>query len=360
MNILITNNEMDSYTGTTVYVKELAISLINKGENVQIYSRHVGEIGLEIRKKGIIITDSLKDITFAPDIIHAHHNTTTFDVLFFFRDTPVIFWIHDRLTPLDYPPLHKNIVKYVAVDYNCKERYSADCGFLPSDTEVIYNWVNLKRFALKEKYHRHPLKALVFSNYANNKNYLTNIQEACEKCGLDLEVIGQGSGNQKRDPELYLMHYDIIFAKAKAAMESMATGAGVIVCDFQGLAGFVTSDKLSHYRKFNFGMKLMDRQITKENLIKEIKKYDIDDILEVSKTVRSEIDMDHIIDKIHCLYIDCITYYKNGNRGKYTFSIKNFLTVKTKTFYISKKQYLFYNFNSLFVFLHKLKKFFGI
>ncbi|WP_378175944.1 glycosyltransferase [Aquimarina sp. SS2-1] len=356
MNILITNNEMDSYTGTTVYVKELAIALVKRGENVQIYTRYVGEIGLDIQRKGIMVTDSLREITFMPDIIHTHHNTTVFDVLFYFKNTPVIFWIHDRLTPLDFPPLHKNIIRYLSVDYNCKERYSADCGFDPSDSEVIYNWVNLERFTLRKKLNQEPKKALVFSNYANNDNHLKSIQEACEQRGLQLDVIGKGTGNQKRDPEAYLMNYDIIFAKAKAAMESLASGAGVIICDYTGLAGFVTSDKLKHYRKYNFGMKLMDRLITKEYIIEEIKKYDLDDIFKVSKTIRSEIDMEKIINQIQSLYKDCITKYEKGDRGKYKFSLKNFLIIKIKTFYISNSQYLFYNFNSLFIFLHVIKK----
>lgn len=347
---------MDGYNGTTMYVKELAISLIEKGENVQIYSRFIGQIGIELKKKGITIVNNLNDITFYPDVIHAHHNVTTLDVLSFFKNTPVLFWIHDRLSPFDYPPLHKNILKYMAVDYNCKERYTVDCGFAPSDSEVVYNWVNLKRFRLKDNIKNKPKKALVFSNYANNRNFLINIKKACIQCNLTLEVIGQESGNQKRNPEKYLGDYDIIFAKAKAAMESIATGAGVIICDFRGLAGMVTTNNVKHYRKFNFGMKLMQCSANEKEIIDEINKYNAKDIEIVSKMMRSQIDIYIVIDQLLVLYKDCISNYQKGNTGKYNFKITNFLYIKMMGKYFIITNYLKNNFYYVFLLLRGVKR----
>lgn len=356
MNILITNIQMDGYNGTTLYVKELAISLIERGENVQIYSRLIGQIGIELREQGITIVNNLTDITFYPDVIHAHHNVTTLDVLSFFKNVPVLFWIHDRLSPFDHPPFHKNIVKYMAVDYNCKERYATDCGFSQSDSDVVYNWVNLKRFALKDTIQTKPKKALIFSNYANNRNFLVPIKKACAQCNLILDVIGQESGNQKRDPEKYLEDYDIIFAKAKAAMESIATGAGVIICDFRGLAGMVTTKNLKHYRKFNFGMKLMENPANEKNIINEIQKYNAKDIQMVSQMIRSQIDIHIIVDQLLVLYKDCVSGYQKGDRGKYNFKITNFLYIKMMRWYFIVINYLRNNLYFVFVLLRGFKR----
>ena len=347
---------MDEYSGTTMYVKELALSLIERGEAVQIYTLLVGQIGNELIEKGITVVNTLKDITFYPDIIHAHHNVTTFNAVQSFKNVPVLFWIHDRLTPFDYPPLHKNIVKYMAVDYNCKERYTVDCGFTTSDSEVLYNWVNLKRFELKKDIKAKAKKALVFSNYANNHNFLVHIKDACDHCQLTLDVIGKESGNQKYDPEKYLADYDIIFAKAKAAMESITTGAGVIICDFRGLAGMVTSKNVEHYRKFNFGMKLMQNTATVENIIDEIKKYNAKDIETVSKTIRKQIDIHIVIDQLLDSYKDCISSYKNGYRSKYNLKISNFLYIKTLAVSWIIKRFLKNNFYSIFVSLRNVKR----
>lgn len=355
MNILITNRELDRYSGSTLYVKELALSLKKRGEVVQVYTFIIGKIGKELMKEGIFVTNNLKKITFYPDIIHAHHNITTIDVVSYFRNSPVVLWIHDRLNKMDHPFLHKNILKYVAVDYNCKERYEKDSNFDPSDSEVIYNWVNLERFKLKKHINKKPKKALVFSNYAKDNNHLTAIKSACEKSQISIDVIGIGSGNIKYDPENHLANYDIIFAKAKAAMESITTGAGVIVCDFTGLAGFVTSNNVAHYRKYNFGMKLMKFDITPANIINEIRKYDASDIKNVSKIIRADIDIHLVIDQLLDLYKNCIEDYKNNISGKYNLTIKNFLYVKfLKLKYLSsfhlKQEYPF-----LFMLLKRIK-----
>mgnify|MGYP000191605728 CR=1 FL=1 len=201
MNILITNIEFSDYNGTTLYVKELALSLKKKGNNVQIYSLTIGKIGEELISKGVPATNNLKEITFTPDIIHAHHNINTLDVISYFKKTPVIFWIHDRIHKYDYPLLHKNIIQYVSVDYNCKERYKKDLNFNEKDSKVIYNWVNLNRFKLKNNINSAPKKALIFSNYAKNNHHLKEIKKACHQSQKSLDVIGSKSGNTKYDPE---------------------------------------------------------------------------------------------------------------------------------------------------------------
>ena len=338
MKILITNINMCGYNGTTMYAKELAESLIKKGNEVAIYTKKIGEIGVELIKKGIEVTTRLKTITFKPDIIHAHHNVTTFDVLFFYKKVPVIFWIHDRITQYDYPPFHKNIIKYMSVDYNCKDRYKEDSGFLTTDSEVLYNWVNLERFKLKKRINKTPKKALVFSNYASTDSYLDNIRKACNACNIELSIIGAKSGNIILKPENHLSEYDLIFAKAKAAMESIATGSGVIVFDFVGLAGMVTSENYASYRRLNFGRKLMVNNASEENFINEIKKYNADDISIVSKKIRKEVDINIAINQLLDIYRKSIIDHKKGHVGKYSFRLTNFLHIKLITFYFRMLQ----------------------
>ena len=44
-------------------------------------------------------------------------------------------------------------------------------------------------------------------------------------------------------PELLLPKYEIVFAKGKAAMEAMAVGTAVILCDFSGVGPMVSSTR---------------------------------------------------------------------------------------------------------------------
>lgn len=317
MKILITNLFIAKYTGTETYVRELAIELKKKGHKVEIFTFFMGELAEELLKKGIHVTTDLKKITFIPDIIHAHHNIVTMDVLSYFKRTPAIYFIHDRTTDFDIPYLHKNILQYVAVDYNCKERYCLEHNFKDNDVEVIFNWANTERFKLRKTINETPKKGLVFSNYLNETLVYPNIKEACNELGIELEIVGYSSGNFCLKPEEILPNYDLVFGKAKAAIEAIATGAGVIVCDFRGLGGMVTSENLNFFRDFNFGMKLMKIEPTKENLIVEIEKYNPNSIRKVSDFIILESSLDKIISHLELRYSEIIKDYKNKKRGKY-------------------------------------------
>lgn len=320
MNVLITNIAISEYTGTETYVKELAIELINRGHSVEIFTYFMGELAKELIEKGINVTSNLKQLKLTPDIIHAHHNITTLTVLNFFKFTPVVYFIHDRTTAFDYPFRHENILKYVAVDYNCKERYCIENGFKEEDVEVVYNWANTNRFRLKEKINPYPKKALVFSNYLNNYNIYPEIKEACAELGIEVEIIGSSSGNSCLKPEDILQKFDLVFAKAKAAIEAMATGAAVIVCDFTGLGGMVTSSNMNHFRDFNFGMKLMTNTPTKNNLLEEINKYDPSETVKVSEYIIKESDFLTVIDRLEAIYSELMIDFKDKKRGNYNSS----------------------------------------
>jgi len=48
-----------------------------------------------------------------------------------------------------------------------------------------------------------------------------------------------------------------VFAKGKAALESLAVGAAVVLCDARGVGPMVTSSQLDHLRPLNFGLRAL-------------------------------------------------------------------------------------------------------
>jgi hypothetical protein len=327
MNVLITNIVISEYTGTETYVKELTMELMNRGHSVEIFTLVKGALAKELIEKGINVTSNLNQLKFIPDIIHAHHNITTLKVLSFFKFTPAVYFIHDRTSAFDHPFRHKNILQYIAVDYNCKERYCIENGFKEEDVEVVYNWANTDRFRLKEKINSRPKKALIFSNYLNENNIYPEIKEACVELELELEIIGSSSGNPCLKPEEILQKYDLVFAKAKAAIEAMATGAAVIVCDYRGLGAMVTSSNMKHFRDFNFGMKLMTNSPTKKNLIKEINKYNSSETIKVSEYIIKESDFHSVVTSLESIYSKVILDFKNKKRGDYNSSFFEHISI---------------------------------
>jgi len=248
MNILITNIILANYSGTEVYVRDLAVALSSRGNHVEVYSPELGRVADEIRNSGIHITDSIQEVITKPDLIHAHHFIPTMDAVVRFPEVPVIFFLHDRRNPSDTPPKYGSIMKYVAVDYNCLDRLIIDNGIPEHSTTVLYNWVDTSRFKFREAFHDKPKKALVFSNSASPDNYFRTIQKTCFRLGISADGIGLNLKNPTSHPEQVLNDYDIVFAKAKAAMEALSTGAGVIVCDILGLGGIVSVDNFDYFR----------------------------------------------------------------------------------------------------------------
>ncbi len=332
MNILITNIWLSHHAGTEVGVRDLAIALYKKGIHVEVYSPELGAVANEIRNAGIHVTDSVQDLEMKPDLIHAQHFVPSMDVMTRFPDVPAVYFLHDRTHPADTPPKYSQVVRYIAVDYNCLDRLIIDNGIEEKDTFVLYNWVDTDRFKLRGNISEKPSRALVFSNYATKDNYFRILQEACARVNIELEGIGTGFKNETMFPEDILPHYDIVFAKAKAAMEALATGAGVITCDYRGLGGFVTRENFAHFRKFNFGMKTLTRPIEADLVIGEINKYRKDDILEAALMIRKEASFTSYVENILNLYHSAINEYHQRQDKK-----TNYDDIKTVGEYLSQK-----------------------
>jgi glycosyltransferase involved in cell wall biosynthesis len=336
LNILITNIWLSNHGGTEVGVRDLAVAFHKRGIHVEVYSPELGVVADEIRDAGIHITDSVENLVLKPDVIHAQHFIPSMDAMIRFPDVPAVYFLHDRMHPADTPPKYHQVVKYMAVDYNCLDRLIADNGIDEKLTGVIYNWVDTDRFALRPSIAKKPVKALVFSNYATEENYYKILSEACSKLNIELDGIGFGFGNPIKDPENILHNYDIVFAKAKAAMEAMATGAGVILCDTRGLGEFVSRENFDHFRKFNFGMKTLTRLIDVDLVIEEIGKYNPAGILEAARLIRNQASFSVYVDEILKLYQAIIQEYqqrKNNNvNHEDILTIRQYFSLKNADF----------------------------
>src|SRR5205085_262904 len=172
------------------------------------------------------------------------------------------------------PPVGPRIRMYVAVDRNCRDRMMFEHAVAEESIHVLTNAVELRRFARRSPLPRKPRRALVFSNSAADQPWVESIRNACESRGIALDIGGSASGRAIDHPEDVLPSYDLVFAKARCAIEALAIGASVIVCDAQGLAGLVTTSMLEAMRQLNFGARTLRRAITADSIGAEIDCYD--------------------------------------------------------------------------------------
>ena len=130
-------------------------------------------------------------------------------------------------------------------------------------------------------------KALVFSNYATESGYVPVVRNACASMGIELDVRDLRVNRISETPETLLPEYDILFGKARCALEAMACGAAVILCDYQGLGPIVSSKCLDLLRRQNFGMRTFQDPIILDGIRERIKAYDAADAKLVSDRIRA-------------------------------------------------------------------------
>lgn len=196
LRVLITNIYLQGRTGTELYVRDLALQLLDLGHAPVVYAPRLGEVAEEIRRATIPVVDDLDRIEAAPDVIHGHHSVQTMTALLRFPDAPAIFVCHDNLGWHDRPPRFPLILRYVAVDETCRERLIGEYGVPEDRVRVIRNFVDLSRFLPRPPLPARPGRALVFSNYMRAADQLSAIQEACKRSGISVDIAGSAAGAQ--------------------------------------------------------------------------------------------------------------------------------------------------------------------
>lgn len=295
--VLITNWAMAHRGGTELYVRDLAAGLLQRGHRPMVWSPILGDLADEFRLAGIPIFDSLDPEIPEPDVIHCHHHDETLAALSRFPERPGLYVLHDAQSWHDNPPIHPRLLRYLAVDEICRERLVVN-GVDRWRTSVVPNSVDLGRFRRRDALPGRPKRALAFGNAGAEDTFLPTLREACDRSGVHLDVVGAGVGAVSNRPEELLGQYDVVFAKARAALEALAVGAAVVVVDLAGVAGMVTSDRIAEWRRWNFGRALLTRTRDVGLLCEEIASYDPDDAAKCTDFVRANCSTDGMVESL--------------------------------------------------------------
>jgi len=324
LSVLITNVTLASRTGTETYVRDLALGLARAGHRPWVFSPRLGSIGAEIAAAGVPVSSDLDSFPEAPDIIHGHHNAPALAALLRFPEAPGIFVCHDRTSGYDVPPIFPRIARYVAVDWNCRERL-VEAGIPEERNSVIYNWVDLDRFRPRGPLPSRPRKALVFSNYLGDGPVLSALRKACKRRAIELHTLGSGVDKLTVAPEQVLPEYDIVFTKARSALEAMAVGSAVVLFGPTGLGPMVTAADLERLRPWNFGMRAITEPVSLKGIERELDRYDASDAARVSDWIRSRAGFDDGLARWLRLYRAVLANPPDGSPAEEALAASRFL-----------------------------------
>ena len=307
LRILIANRQLETRTGTEVYVRDLAAALLARGHLPIVYTPQPGRIADEIRALTVPVVDDLSRVGEAPDIIHGHHGLETLVALLAFPGVPAIQVCHSWFGWPDAPVVFPRVARYVPVDYTCRDRLVFEHGICEDRVYVRLNAVDLERFQPRGPLPARPKRGLVFSNSASSGAApLDAIRRVCSAEGIALDVAGHGSGNVLDRPQETLGHYDLVFAKGKSALEAAAVGTAVVLWDPFGAGPMITTANLDALRPFNFGARTLRERPSVEVLSREVARYDPADAAAVSRSVRETAGHDRLVDDLIALYEDVL------------------------------------------------------
>jgi hypothetical protein len=312
LRVLITNHEIRNRTGTELFVRELATALLARGHTPVVYTTRVGLLAESLRAATIPIIEDLDTIPTPPDVIHGQHHVETMTALLHFSGAPALFYCHGWLPWEERPPRHPRIYRYVAADDTCRDRLLWEAGVPEERVRVLLNSVDLERFVQRPPLPTRPRRALVFSN--NSLKHSDAVREACERFGVKLDVAGKDAGRVLEEPEKELGLYDLVFAKGRSALEALAVGCAVVLCDAVGSGPLVTSAEAARLRRLNFGVRALQGDLSADALAHEISRYDAEDAASVSRLVREGADRVRSFDEVISLYEEVIAEHGSAER----------------------------------------------
>jgi glycosyltransferase involved in cell wall biosynthesis len=152
MKILIGCLLFREFTGSEMYVFELAKNLQKLGCDVTITSPHIGgpltdlALSLGIKVHNIKVPFINKNY----DIIHSQHYPVTQTLLKLFPKNKMICTIHSEVISLENPIIHENIKKYITIRPEIQNHIIKNFWIPENKTCVIYNPIDTNKFNMND------------------------------------------------------------------------------------------------------------------------------------------------------------------------------------------------------------------
>ena len=229
LNVLITCINFNDYTGSELYVFELAKGLIKNNCNVSIISNIGGNISHMAKSYGInlysfenppgyklgdgewMVNDEqgkaikskkgvmykIKEVKF--DIIHVNHAQITQKLVDMYHPSSAVSTVHSEVIDLEKPVPHPKVKKYIAIRPEIKKHLQDKHNINEKDIKVVYNPIDGEKFKPTQSDTKNKKPVVLFVGTIDylRKNTIFDLIDTTEEEGKELWIVGK-----KRDSYL--------------------------------------------------------------------------------------------------------------------------------------------------------------
>lgn len=250
LRVLIGCLNFSNFTGSELYVYELAKGLIKEGCEVSICS-NLGDpllsmavkIGVkvyplneppsyklgdgrwflkgyngatEVSKENILY--KVNNTTF--DVIHLNHKPVTEHLLKLFPDTPVVCTIHSEIISLEEPVVSPIIKKYIAIRPEISEYIQSNFKINKENIHIIYNPIDSTRFKIRQTEQKRTTKRVLFVGTIDylRKQTIIDLIKTTRDEGKELWIVGNKNDTYLDDMinnENHVKYFEPTFAIEK-------------------------------------------------------------------------------------------------------------------------------------------------
>lgn len=306
LRILIATHCLGWRTGSEAHTRDLALGLSRRGHAVAVLAPKLLEDAdaRALRATGICVTDRLSDVPWKPDTIHGHHWAPTILACAAFPEAPALQVCHDATQARDRAAPGSFVQLRCAVDEFCRARVARETGLESGDIPLLPNAVDLEAFpARAESPATPPAKAILFHSSGKDEVVLEAADGACAALGIALRRVGPGSGCFLGSPAAALLEADLVFAKARCALEALACGCHVILLGEQGLGPAITPESLEKLRRRNLGRSLLTERASTEAIVARIRELDPARTAVLTQMVRAHCGIDSLAARAEALHL---------------------------------------------------------
>lgn len=271
MRVLCSTAGLVGHGGSESYLVTVGDHLQRLGHDVWLHALELGPAAEDARRLGLRVTGELADVG-EPDVALVQDGAVSLHLAARLPGVPQVFVAHSDVFDLQLPPQVPGVVAAVVTLYDRVDARVAALAHTPPATRLRQP-VDVDRFKPLRALPQRPRRAVALGNYVHSER-LALLRAACTDAGIEFHHVGQhGAVGTTGAPQEVLQEADIVFGKARVAVEAMACGCAVYVYDVGGAEGWVTAERYPVLAADNFGGRRDPVGVSAERLRADLTAY---------------------------------------------------------------------------------------